>query len=72
MQTKKNSLFESVVNTLTGFLVSLLIQFIIYPALKIPVSLNQNIFITVIFTGASIVRGYFIRRLFNLIKNKKK
>ena len=35
--------------------------------LIIEVSMNQNILITSIFFLASIVRGYFVRRLFNKI-----
>jgi hypothetical protein len=68
MQTKKFSLIESISNTAIGFLISLLIQLVIYPVLNIPVTLNQNLIITSIFTIASILRGYFVRRLFNIIK----
>ena len=68
MQTHKFSLIESVMNTLTGLLVSFCIQLIIYPVMNIPVRLEQNIIITLVFTGASIIRGYIIRRIFNKIK----
>ncbi len=65
MQTKKYSLIESITNTLVGFIVSLLIQLIIYPTMGIPVTFTQNIVITFIFTLASILRGYVVRRMFN-------
>ena len=68
MQTKKNSLFESIVQTIIGLATSLIIQLIIYPLLNIPVTLSQNLIITFVFFIASIVRGYFVRRLFNKIK----
>ena len=68
MQSKKHSLIESITNTLIGFIVSLLVQLIIYPILNIDVKLHQNIIITSIFTVVSILRGYVIRRIFN--KNK--
>jgi hypothetical protein len=64
MQTKKNSLIESVTNTVIGFIISLLIQLIIYPVMDIPVTFNQNITITLVFTIVSIIRGYIIRRFF--------
>lgn len=67
MQKRKHSLLESVTNTLTGLLVSFGIQLVIYPLLNIPVKLSQNIIITVVFTLASILRGYIIRRIFNNI-----
>jgi hypothetical protein len=68
MQSKKFSLIESVTNTIVGFMVSLLIQLAIYPLLKIPVTITQNLLITSIFTIASILRGYILRRIFNKIR----
>lgn len=65
MQSRKHSIVESITNTIVGFMVSLLIQLAIYPIMGIPVTFSQNIVITFVFTFASILRGYFIRRLFN-------
>lgn len=69
MQSKKFSLIEAITNTATGFLLSLGIQLMIYPLLGIPVTISQNLLITSVFTIASILRGYLIRRLFE--KQKK-
>ena len=68
MQSKKYSLAESLTNTFTGLFISFIIQLIIYPVLNIPVKLSQNIIITIVFTVASIVRGYCVRRIFNQIR----
>lgn len=68
MQSKKLSFIESTVQTFIGLAVSFVIQLIIYPVLNISVTVTQNIIITLVFTIASIVRGYFVRRLFNKIK----
>lgn len=65
-QTKKLSLLESITNTVVGLLTSFLIQIIIYPLMNIPVTISQNIIITLVFFVASIVRGYIIRRIFNI------
>jgi uncharacterized protein YacL len=65
MQTKKKSLKESIINTSVGFVLSFIIQLIIYPLFDIPVSFSQNVWITIIFTVVSILRGYVVRRLFN-------
>lgn len=65
MQSKKYSLIESITNTVVGFLVSLIIQMCIYPIMCIPVTIEQNIIITMVFTAVSILRGYVIRRIFN-------
>jgi hypothetical protein len=69
MQSKKLSFIEAIINTITGFIVSLLIQLVIYPAMNIPVKFSQNIIITFVFTIASILRGYFVRRFFNQFRN---
>jgi hypothetical protein len=63
-QSKTKSLIESVANVAAGFLISLLIQLLIYPLLDIEVSINQNLTITAVFTVVSIIRNYIIRRLF--------
>lgn len=64
-QSKKNSLIETVTQTVIGLGTLILIQVIIYPLMGIPVTLFQNVIITIIFFVVSILRGYFIRRLFN-------
>lgn len=68
MQNRKYSLIESLTNTFAGLLVSFIIQLVIYPVMGIPVRLSQNIIITLVFTAASIIRGYFVRRMFNMIR----
>jgi putative Mn2+ efflux pump MntP len=65
MQTRQKSLIESLTNTFTGMGISFLIQLILFPLMNIPVNIHQNIIITFVFTIASIIRGYFIRRIFN-------
>ena len=65
MQSKKYSLIEATTNTAVGFIIALCVQLVIYPALNIAVSLPENLLITSIFTGVSILRGFIIRRLFN-------
>jgi len=64
-QSKKNSAIESFFNVVIGLIISFLIQLIIYPAMQIEVSINQNLIITFVFFIASFIRGYLIRRLFN-------
>ena len=66
-QTKRQSLIESASGTVIGLVFSFIIQIIMYPILEIPVSINQSLLLTSVFFIASIVRGYFVRRLFNKI-----
>jgi uncharacterized membrane protein len=71
-QSKKYSAFESITNVIIGLVISFLIQLWIYPFLHIPVTIKQNIFITIIFFIASFIRGYIIRRIFNTMQNGNK
>jgi len=64
-QTKRKSLIESVVQTIIGLGTSILIQVILYPLMGIPVTFSQNLIITLVFFTVSIIRGYFVRRIFD-------
>jgi len=63
-QTKKKSLIESTAQTVIGLATSILIQILLYPLMGIPVTLFQNVIITAVFFAVSIIRGYFVRRIF--------
>jgi hypothetical protein len=67
-QSKKQSLIETITQTVVGLAVSVCIQAIVYPLMGIPVRLNQNLVITIIFFLASLLRGYLLRRVFNKSK----
>jgi len=71
MQNKKLSAIEAITNTVSGLVISFIIQIIIYPFLDIEVTLDQNLFITFVFFVASFVRGYVVRRFFNRLKQKR-
>jgi len=70
MQNKKHSLIETITSTAVGFIVSLLLVNIVLPFYGFDVKLDQSVAITVIFTVASILRGYWVRRFFNHINNR--
>ena len=65
MQTKKQSLIESITNTVVGFIISYASTFLIFPLVGIESSASKNIVITLFFTVVSIFRGFLIRRYFN-------
>lgn len=67
MQSKKMSLIETVLSVLIGYIVALLSQIVVFPLFDIEVSLTDNLLIGLLFTVISIIRGYYIRRLFNWI-----
>jgi len=69
-QKKKHSFIEVIINTIIGYFVALLTQVIIFPWFDISVTYKQQFLIGLIFTIVSIVRGYFVRRFFNLLHIK--
>ena len=63
MQSKKDSLIESLTSTTIGIIIVL--NLTILPIFGYPVSLSDSLWISVIFTIVSIIRSYVIRRWFN-------
>lgn len=71
-QTKLESLIESTFNVGSGFIIALLLwAFILVPYWGFKVTMWDNLAITAIFTGVSIIRGYIWRRFFNAGLHKK-
>jgi len=64
-QTKVESLIETVTNTAIGFVIAFCLWPIVAWLVGYDYSTGTNLLITSIFTVASIVRGYIIRRWFN-------
>ena len=58
-------LFRS--GTATGFVISLILQRLLFPALGADLTLPENLLVSTVFTFASVVRVYVIRRVFNAI-----
>lgn len=65
MQTKKQSIAESLANVAIGYLISLASLFLIFPLIGIESNANKNITISIYFTVISILRSYALRRFFN-------
>ena len=63
-QTRSMSLVESIANTGAGFLVSLVLQLSLFSLMSIETTTSQNLLMSGVFTVASLVRGYLMRRLF--------
>ena len=65
MQTKYQSLIESITNILIGYLTALLSQVLIFPLFNIYVTFQDNLLIGLYFTIISLIRSYLVRRYFN-------
>ncbi len=66
-QSSSLSLIEALVSVSIGFCVAYLTQLLVFPFYGIILSHADNAAITAVFTAVSIIRGYFVRRLFNLL-----
>lgn len=62
-QTRWSSLAEALVNTLIGFGVAMISNAVILPMYGIHPSLELNFIFTCWFTVISVVRSYFVRRM---------
>lgn len=63
---KKLAWIESLVNVLSGLLLSILIvQPIVFGIFSIKIPITSNIMIAIIFTIVSVIRGYIWRRYFH-------
>lgn len=65
MQTRTQSLVESITNIIIGYTVAIASQLIIFPMFDISIPLGDNLLIGAYFTIISLVRSYIVRRYFN-------
>lgn len=65
MQTKKLSLIETITNTFLGLVISIILGYYVFPIYGMEKKITYSIQITIIFTLASIIRSYTVRRIFN-------
>ena len=72
MQTKTQSMSESLINVAIGYGVALLAQRAIFPLFGIRIPMRDNLLIGAIFTLISIARSYAVRRLFNHLHGARK
>lgn len=64
-QKKRHSFMESILNVAIGYGVALATQIAVFPLFGMQVSIIDNLAIGGIFTVVSIIRSYYVRRLFN-------
>lgn len=64
-QSKRHSLMEAILSTIIGFWVAVGSQYIIFPIFGISVSFGTHVYMGLFFTVVSIIRSYYMRRLFN-------
>lgn len=67
-QSKAHSLIEALTNTAVGFIISAVIQYLVFRYYGIHLDPISNFTIIMTFTVASVIRSYIIRRIFNSIR----
>lgn len=68
-QSRRTSLVETLAGTASGFLLSLWLQHLLFPALGHEMALRDHMLVASVFTVASLLRGYALRRLFNALRD---
>lgn len=66
MQSRWMSLVEATTNIVVGYCLAVLTQVIVFPLFGLVASFGENLAIGGVFTGILLVRGYILRRIFNL------
>ncbi len=64
MQSKKNSMIESLTNGLIAYLISVVTACFVFPLFGYQTSMIDNFGITACFTFVTVIRGYIVRRWF--------
>lgn len=69
-QSRKMSFVESTASVVAGFIITVLIQYWIYPVFGITVPASSALVISVVIVFAAFVKNFSLRRLFNYIHVK--
>ena len=70
MQTKRQSLIETLTSVFVGWLIGVILNLTILPLFDYNITVVDSLLVSLIFTVISVVRGYVIRRFFNSKERK--
>lgn len=70
MQTKKQSLIETLTSVFAGWLIGVILNLTVLPLFDYNITIVDSLLVSLIFTVISVVRGYLIRRFFNSKERK--
>ena len=65
MQSKKQSLIESLTSVFIGWLIGVILNILVLPLFDYNITVIDSLWVSLIFTVVSVIRGYIIRRFFN-------
>lgn len=70
MQSKKDSLIESLTSTTIGWVIGVILNLTVLALFDYNITVTDSLLVSLIFTVVSVVRGYLIRRFFNSKERK--
>ena len=70
MQTKRQSLIETLTSVFVGWLIGVILNMLVLPLFDYNITVVDSLLVSLIFTVISVVRGYVIRRFFNSKEEK--
>ena len=65
MQSKKESLIETLTSVFVGWLIGVILNMLVLPLFDYDITVVDSLWVSLIFTVVSVIRGYVIRRFFN-------
>lgn len=69
-QSRSASSFETLTGTLLGFVLSVVVQRALFPAMGLDFGYAENMVVPSVFTAISILRSYTVRRVFNALRDQ--
>ncbi len=70
MQTKRQSLIETLTSVFVGWLIGVILNMLVLPLFDYNITVIDSLWVSLIFTAVSVIRGYVIRRFFNSKERK--
>ena len=70
MQSKKDSLIESLTSTTIGWLIGVILNLTVLPLFDYDITVVDSLLVSLIFTAVSVARSYAVRRIFNSKERK--
>ncbi len=65
MQSKRQSLIETLTSVFVGWLIGVILNLTILPLFDYNITVVDSLWVSLIFTVVSVIRGYVVRRIFN-------
>mgnify|MGYP003614549242 FL=1 len=70
MQSKRESMIETLTSVFVGWLIGVILNLTVLPLFDYNITVVDSLWVSLIFTVISVVRGYLIRRFFNSKERK--